>query len=469
MRIMSIEDLIGARQLKRRDLLKLAAAATGAAATARLHGPASRVFAQEAASNTSVVVETPSGAIAQMWNADVAAWNKTQASSTGIRLNVRIPGGAENDYKVLFPHIAASSAAPDMCWYWFGGAGFYNQMVSDNLFVALDDLYKQEGWDHVLPEAAVSGYRSPDGHRYGVVDNVVWYPQIYYLKAAFKKAGVKAPPVDHPYFDTEAEFLDAVDRVRHAGYEPLSIAGVASASSLAHLQDILLQRMVPEAVIKNLRDNWQKNVPMTHTYTDPRWLAVNQKMIEWKNKNVFATGFNGRDELQSMQLFATGKAAMFSDGSWAASKAMLGSFATTVDYGWMLYPRMTKAIAPKFLLYMGNAEEILTHSKNVAAAKKVLAYHMSKERQTALARSGVLVPSRLDIPGSAMKGLGPAGYSMWQQLGKVGTAIGWDDPVSSKLGQLNYTLMSQLMSGSISPQAVGQQLQAALVKVRNGQ
>lgn len=442
-------------------------AAAGTAAASRLLDPVGEAFARAAAGKTTVVVEALPGATGQMWSADAAAWNKSRAAGAGITLNVRIPGGAENDYKVLFPHIAASSSAPDMCWYWFGGAGFYNQMVTDGLFVPLDDLYKQQGWDHVLPQAAVSGYVSPDGHRYGVVDNVVWYPQIYYLKDAFKKAGIKAPPPDHPYFDSEAEFLDAVDRVRHAGYEAISITGEASTSSLAHVQDILLQRMVPEAMVKNLRENWQKNVPMTYKYTDPRWLAVNQKMVDWKNRNVFATGFLGRNDLQAMQLFATGKAAMFSDGSWATG--MIASFASSLDYGWMLYPRMTASIDPKFLLYLGNAEEILTHSKHVDDAKKILAYHMSLERQTALARSGILVPSRLDIPAAAMKGLGAVGYDMWRQLGHVGTAIGWDDPVSSKLGQLNYSLMAQLMAGSIPPQAVGQQLQAALVQVRNGQ
>ncbi|MDB5056715.1 MAG: solute-binding transport protein [Chloroflexi bacterium] len=464
---MSIEDLIGRRELKRRDLLKLAAAATGAAAASRLTGPAAAAFAQHAAGNTTITVEALPGTVGPMWSADAVAWNKSHAAGTGITLKVRIPGGSENDYKVLFPHIAASSAAPDMCWYWFGGAGFYNQMASAGLFVPLDDLYKSQGWDHVLPDAAVKGYVAADGHRYGVVDNVVWYPQLYYRKDAFKKAGIKAPPSDHPYFDSEAEFLDAIDRLRHAGYDSISIGGV-NAFMLAHVEDVLLQRMTPEPFVKNLRENWLKSVPMTYRYTDPRWLAVNQKMVDWKNKGVFATGFMGRTELQAMQYFATGKAALYSDGSWASGKGMLGGFAKSLDFAWMLYPKMVKEIEPKFLLYMGNAEEILTHGKHVDAAKKILAYHMSLERQTALARSGILTPARLDIPANAMKGLGVVGYDMWKQLGKVGSAIGWDDPVATKLGQLNYTLMSQLMAGSIGPKDVGTQLQTALIQVRAG-
>jgi raffinose/stachyose/melibiose transport system substrate-binding protein len=464
---MSIEDLTGGRQMKRRDLLKLAAATTGAAAASRLAGPGGRAFARQVAATTTITVEALPGTVGPMWQADASVWNKTMAASTGITLNVRIPGGGQNDYKVLFPHIAASSSAPDMCWYWFGGAGFYNQMVADGLFVPLDDLYKSQGWDKVLPEAAVKGYVSSDGHRYGVVDNVVWYPQLYYRKDAFKKAGIKAPPSDHPYFDSEAEFLDAIDRLRHAGYETISIGGV-DAFMLAHVEDVLLQRMVPETIVKNLRDNWQPSVPVTYQYTDPHWLAVDQKMVDWKNKGVFATGFMGRTETQAMQYFATGKAAMYSDGSWAAGNGMLGGFAKSLDYGWMLYPKMNPSIEPKFLLYMGNAEEILTHSKHVDAAKKVLAFHMSLPRQTALAQSGILVPSRLDIPASALKSLGTVGYDMWRQLGPVGSAIGWDDPVATKLGQLNYTLMSQLMSGSIGPKDVGTQLQAALLQVRAG-
>jgi ABC-type glycerol-3-phosphate transport system substrate-binding protein len=191
-------------------------------------------------------------------------------------------------------------------------------------------------------------------------------------------------------------------------------------------------------------------------------------MVDWKNRGVFATGFMGRTELQAMQFFATGKAALYSDGSWAAGSGMLGGFAKSLDYGWMLYPKINPSIEPKFLLYMGNAEEILTHSQHVDDAKKILAFHMSLPRQTALAQSGVLVPARLDIPAAAMKGLGAVGYDMWRQLGPVGSAIGWDDPVATKLGQLNYTLMSQLMSGGIGPKDVGTQLQAALLQVRAG-
>jgi ABC-type glycerol-3-phosphate transport system substrate-binding protein len=192
-------------------------------------------------------------------------------------------------------------------------------------------------------------------------------------------------------------------------------------------------------------------------------------MVEWKDKGVFATGFMGRNEFQAMQLMATGKAAMFTDGSWASGKGMLGGFATNLDYGWMLYPKMTPAIEPKFLIYMGNAEEILAHGKHVAEAKTVLAWHMSRERQTALARTGILVPARLDIPPSAMKGLGPVGFDMWQRLSSVGSAIGWDDPVPTQLGQLNYTLMSQLLSGSIPAEQVGAQLQTTLEQIRGSQ
>jgi raffinose/stachyose/melibiose transport system substrate-binding protein len=465
---MPMADFIGRRRLERRELLRLLAAAAGTGAAAGLLGPDEGAVARGAAEPIKLVVEALAGGVNVMWVADAAAWNKTQAARTGITLSVRTPGGQENDYKVLFPHIAASSAAPDMCWYWYGGAGSYGQMVKAGLFAPLDDLYKREGWTHVLPDAAVSGYVSPDGHRYGVIDNIVWYPQIYYRTDAFKKAGVKAPPPDHPYFDSEAAFLDAIERIRHAGYETLSIGGV-STFMLAHVQDVLLQRMVPESVVKNLRENWQPSVPMTYKYTDPRWLAVDKKMVEWKDKGVFATGFMGRNEFQAMQLMATGKAAMFTDGSWASGKGMLGGFATHLDYGWMLYPKMTPAIEPKFLIYMGNAEEILAHGKHVAAAKTVLAWHMSRERQTALAQTGILVPARLDIPASAMTGLGPVGFDMWQRLGPVGSAIGWDDHLPNQLAELNYTLMSQLLSGSIPPEQVGAQLQATLEQIRGGQ
>jgi ABC-type glycerol-3-phosphate transport system substrate-binding protein len=102
-----------------------------------------------------------------------------------VEIKVNVAGGAETEYKPNFPPIAVSVDRPDLAWYWVDGRQ-YQDLVAAGALEALADLYIREGWDKALPEAVLTKYLSPDGHRYAVAQDVVVYPQILpEIKPAF--------------------------------------------------------------------------------------------------------------------------------------------------------------------------------------------------------------------------------------------------------------------------------------------
>jgi glucose/mannose transport system substrate-binding protein len=386
------------------------------------------------------------------------------AVNPDIDVKVNIAGGAETEYKPAFPQIVASSDKPDFAWYWVDGRQ-YQDIANAGLLEPLDDLYESEGWNKVLPQSILNTYTSPDGHKYAANAGIVWYPQIYYSKEAFKKAGVEAPK-DH-YYKSLAEFYDVSDKLRAAGYEPLTIGG-KEGWIIGHAHDALLQRVATEEQLNELLTNWRKGSTPKLTYSEPPWLTSNKLLLELQQKNVFAEGFLGRSYPEGRALFVQGKAAMYQDGSWAPSDAVLYKEAPNLDFGWMLYPQVDPKIQPKFLLYGGNGLMIPQGGPNVDIAKKFMTFIMSKDQQTIATKAKVLVSSRNDLPADAIAGAGPHVAEMYPLISTIGASTGWDDPVPADMAERSLILWGDLLSGRIPVEKIGPEIEKVADQHRKG-
>ncbi len=373
-----------------------------------------------------------------------------------IEVQIDVAGGAETEYKPNFPQIAVSSDRPDAAWYWVDGRQ-YQELVAAGALEALDAIYTSEGLDKAYPEATLVKYTSPDGKRYAVNTDVVWYPLVYYNKAAFEKAGVK-PPANGLYYETLEEWYDVAAKLRAAGYEPLTIGG-KEGWRIGHMHDTLLQRMIPQELLNDLYNNWRKGSQPKIRYDGPEWTAVDKMMKEWYDKGVVAEGDLGRNYAEGRALFVQEKAAMYQDGSWAIG--VLNSEAPNLDYGWFLYPQVLPEIKPKFLLYAGNGFMVPKDPSNKDAAMKFAAWIISQEYQTLMMKNKDigLVTSRTDLPADALAGLDPMVKEQFETMVKTGTSTGWDDPVPGDMAEKSFILLQEMLTGVRQPEAVGQELE----------
>lgn len=380
-----------------------------------------------------------------------------------IEVQVDVAGGAETEYKPNFPQIAVSSDRPDAAWYWVDGRQ-YQDLVAAGALEPLDAIYQSEGLEAAYPEATLSKYTSPDGHRYAVNTDIVWYPVVYYNKKAFEKAGVK-PPANGLYYESLEEWYDVADKLRAAGYEPLTIGG-KEGWRIGHMHDTLLQRMIPQELLDDLYNNWRKGSTPKIKYDGPEWLAVDKMMKEWYDKGVVAEGDLGRNYAEGRALFVQEKAAMYQDGSWAIG--VLNGEAPDLDYGWFLYPQVLPDIKPKFLLYAGNGFMVPKDPSNKDAAMKFAAWVTSKEFQELMMKNKDIgfLTSRTDLSEDALSTLEAMVKDQFDSMKKTGTSTGWDDPVPGDMAEKSFILFQEMLTNSRTPEGVGQELEKLVEQKR---
>lgn len=439
-------------KLSRRSFLKTTAAgAAGALAVTLLDRSSFPRVARAAQKRTLSVGVIPGSPAAHLQDAA----KKYMAAHSDVDIQVNVASGAETYWKPNFPQIVASSDKPDFAWYWVDGRA-YQDIANAGLLEPLDDLYTSEGWDKALPQSVQNTYTSPDGKKYAVCEAVVWYPQVYYNKEAFKKAGIEEPK--DKYFKSLDEFYGVCDKLRTAGYEPLTLGG-GEGWILGHTHDAILQRVATDAQLNDLLTSWHKGATPKVKYTDAPWTTADKLLVEFGQKKVFAEGYLGRSYADGRALFVQGKAAMYQDGSWAASADILYKEAPKLDFGWMIYPQIDPKIQPKFLLYGGNGLMIPKGGPNVDLAKQFLAFVMSKDQQEQSTKAKLIVSPRNDITLDAIKEAGPHIADMYPALTSIGTSTGWDDPVPADMAEKSLTLWGDLLSGRIKVDQVGPEIE----------
>jgi len=387
------------------------------------------------------------------------------AENPNIKVQVDIAGGAEDEYKPNFPQIAASDDRPDAAWYWVEGSN-YPDMVEAGILEPLNDVWEKDGLYDAYPKPIIENYTSPDGNQYAGALEMIWFAPVYYNKAIFAEAGVE-PPANGYYYETLDEWYAVADKLRAAGYEPLSV-GTKDGWRLSHLHDQILQRMVTEDIYEDFLNNWKPGWDAKAHYNSAEWVDTDKMMKEWYDKGVLADGDVGRGFNEARALFTQGKAAMYQDGSWAVG--MLHDEAPDLDLGWMLYPQIKSDITPAMLVYAGSglmAPKAITPERG-AAAKEYIAYCLSKDYQAKMAESGLAIPARTDVPKEAMANSLPMLVEMYHSLGDpLPTAFGWNTVVDTSLKERYLTLAQEMVTGQITPEEVGEQTEQFVEKLRS--
>ncbi|KEP70580.1 sugar ABC transporter substrate-binding protein [Thioclava dalianensis] len=251
------------------------------------------------------------------------------------------------------------SADPPDVMTWYSG----NRMlpfVKSGQFMDISDVYA----DNNLKEQLASALKavSSDGKEYGVPYSYYQWG-IYYNKDVYKKAGVEVPK-------TWDQFIENCKKFKAIGVECLT-TGTKALWPAAGIFDYL-----------DLRQNgYEFHMKLTNgeiPWTDPR---VKDVFAQWKKVLPYTTSNAAAIDWQdAASNLVQGKAANYVMGNFAVATFKEGGM-TDATLGFMDFPEINPDI-PRAEEAPTESMHIPSGAKNVADAKKFMAYVASPEVQT---------------------------------------------------------------------------------------
>ncbi len=264
------------------------------------------------------------------------------------------------DYNATLRLQLTSGTGPDLMYARSYATGL--QLFNDGFFA---DVSSIPGLKENFTEGARSPWMTADGKSFAIPFVAVSHG-VYYNKDIFNKLGISIP-------ETWEDFLKVCDKIKAAGITPV-------ANSLGDEWDIA------EVVFMSIAPNFIGG-------REGR-LAYESGKRPWNDANMVATfqamkdlvpylpaGFEALTYNDSNALFATGKAAMYFDGSWT-----LGTF-KDVPFQWGVFaPPPPKGKAPQICFHADAGIAMNTKTKYPKEASEFLAWIASKDGATIAAK-----------------------------------------------------------------------------------
>jgi raffinose/stachyose/melibiose transport system substrate-binding protein len=166
---------------------------------------------------------------------------------------------------------------------------------------------------------------------------------LFYNKDIFTACGITSEPT------VWADFVSDLQKAVAKGYSGLYMGGSAT-WMLGHLMEFWGHGIIKESignVAANLAfiNNDQTKLNFTGANSPIKTFAT--KFLELKNAGVLNSDFLTASYDDQLENFATGKAAVISQGMWALSTIEANNTAMSSKIGFMPYPSMDATLAPK--------------------------------------------------------------------------------------------------------------------------
>lgn len=393
--------------------------------------------------STKITLSTLSGEVTE--NLQAAA---DKFMEENPEVEIEIVDYPEDQYKEQGRNYFTSNDRPDLAWYWVEDNFF--QMAEAGVFEPLNDLYERENYYDVLPKSTIDLYTSSDGNQYAINTDVVWTPVLYYNKDIFEEVGVEPPT-------TFEELHKIGEKLSEAGYIPLA-AGAGEGYVTGHMFSALLARLVPPEIHSELLDI--QNNGSKFDFTDPSLVAVWEELENIRNY-LLSDGAVGVSDDETRGLFVQGKAAMYSQGSWAAGDGNLGKeLDDDFNLGFFFYPQIDPQIDPTVGLGVGNSLMILKGTEHKEIAEEFIAHVMSKESQIKTATTIGFFPSRTDISVDELEGVSEDLLEQYNLMQELGTSSLFGDVIPARLQTSLFELNQKVLSNTITPTEAAEEFEA---------
>jgi len=356
-----------------------------------------------------------------------AIWNKTNPSCKFK--NEAVAGGAGTNAKAVLAQRLQAHNPPDS---FQGHAGKeLLDYIKAGQVMPIDSLYKQYGFDKVMPKQLLSQIRYK-GHLYSVPVNIHRANVLWYNPAVLKKAGITAAPTTWAQFLKDLKAIKAKD----SGVTPLALGEQWTQKHL--FETILISTLGPSGWNKlwTKGGNWNSGGVKT---------AIARFDDLLKNyTNSDAASLTWQD---AGKLVIDGKAAFNVMGDWAdgyfSGSTAGGNLAKKPgkDYKWTAVPGTTGVydwLSDSFTLPKG--------APHAAAAKKWLAFLGSEKAQDTFNPVKGSIPARQDAKKSLYGPYLKWALGQWKSDTLVGSLThgvvadnAWNTAIDTALGTFIQT------------------------------
>jgi raffinose/stachyose/melibiose transport system substrate-binding protein len=358
-------------------------------------------------------------------------------ANPNIRLEI---DGTEAGYDRKIKTAIAANEAPDIFFSW--GGGFSEPFVRAGKVLALNDFLDDATKEKLLPGSltnftyAGKVYALPTTLAIGV---------LYCNRELFTKYGVKIP-------ETYQELVNAVKVFNSKNILPIALMQQETWAEMFWYDALALRTAGAQLCIDALHKK--------ASFLRPEFTAAAAKLVELVELNGFGNYDPNRDSVETIELFAQGKAAMFYDGTWSSAKA--GAVVTSVKENLIALPfpliEGGKGTITEFLggpcdCFMVSANT--KHQKEAVQALKYICAEIAKESY--LAGLGLPLWKTDSIITSQLNPL------IIQQTGMIKDATAfvpwWDVVLQGEAGTLHKILVQKLFNRTITPEQFVKEMQ----------
>ncbi|MBS0388219.1 MAG: carbohydrate ABC transporter substrate-binding protein [Proteobacteria bacterium] len=199
----------------------------------------------------------------------------------------------------------------------FNASQQFRELIDQGLLNNIDAVAERDHWAQFLPPVILDAVRV-NGHFYAAPVSIHMPTWIWYSKAAFRKAGIKAEPRDFN------ELFAALDKLKAAGLIPLAHGGQAWQDNIV-FRAVLANQGGAQLYLRILRDRDPRAI------ASPEFRAV---LTTFKRLHSYVdAGSPGRNWNDATALLITGRAGVQIMGDWVKAEFANAHQDAGRDYG----------------------------------------------------------------------------------------------------------------------------------------
>lgn len=300
----------------------------------------------------------------------------TKKAIPGVEIiNATVAGGGGSAARPVLQARLAGGNPPDS-WQTHPGWELLGQYVAAGYCEPINDIYKSEGWDKVVPKGLID-ILTKDGKTYAVLVGVHRGNVLWYNKKVLQKNGINAG--GKMTFD---EFFAAAEKLKAAGVTPLAVGDSGIWATAQLFENTLLGTVGPQG--------WTDLFHGKMAWDDPKVKQAAEtygKMLAYQNSDHSALTWD-----QAVGAVIEGRCAFTSMGDWTYGEFAKAKLKDKEDFGWVSHPGTDGAfiiVADGFPL-----PKNAPHRENAISWLKVCG---SKEAQEAFNPVKGSIPARTDV------------------------------------------------------------------------
>lgn len=415
----------------RRGFLGLTtAAALGAGLTACTGTGTTTSGSTAAASNDLRLFTYEDDATIGLLKAQVKKFDEANGTTTTVD---SLPGSGAAVYPDKLRTELLGGKGPDVWRIWGGQIG--SPFAKAKQALDLAPYYAKYGWDSKINTAAIDGMTF-DGVKTGV-PFIALGIGAWYNKSLFAKAGVSAPPTSY------AELEAVNDKLVAVGVTPLATGGKYGWHVMRLYEYLLEHTAGPELHDKLLTgaESWDR----------PEVVEAFALFKKWQDKKWMPQGALGLDPADIEPGYVQGKTAYTITGPWTEAQAILSAKKPSSAFGTFELPTDQQPSRHSGFVegYMINAK-----SGNADKAAALIDFILQPEAQKAMQITASTVKGAEPDP----KALPLAAEWSTKYAGNPFYTI-QDQAFPKKEADQYFSVQSDLLQGSMTPQAAAKKMQ----------